>query len=67
MEGIVEMAKNINRFIEFAKGHQELKFLVTPIGCGIAGYKPEQVAPLFRKAILLQNVTLPKSFGSIIA
>lgn len=62
MEGIVEMAKNINRFIEFAKGHQELKFLVTPIGCGIAGYKPEQVAPLFRKAILLQNVTLPKSF-----
>lgn len=62
MEGPVEMAKNINRFIEFAKEHQELRFLVTPIGCGIAGYKPEQVAPLFRKAILLQNVTLPKSF-----
>lgn len=62
MEGPVEMAKNINRFIEFAKEHQELRFLVTPIGCGIAGYKPEQVAPLFKKAILLQNVTLPKSF-----
>ena len=62
MEGPVEMVKNINRFIEFAKEHQELRFLVTPIGCGIAGYKPEQVAPLFKKAILLQNVTLPKSF-----
>ena len=62
MEGLVEMAKNINRFIEFARKHQELRFLVTPIGCGIAGYKPEQVAPLFRKAILVPNISLPKSF-----
>ncbi len=62
MEGLLSMAKNINRFVKFATEHQELKFFVTPIGCGIAGYKPEHVAPLFRKAILLQNVTLPRTF-----
>ena len=62
MEGLVETAKNVNRFIKFAKEHQELGFYVTPIGCGIAGYTPLQIAPLFRKAIMLPNVLLPKSF-----
>lgn len=62
MEGLLETARNINRFINFAAQHQELKFFVTPIGCGIAGYTPLQIAPLFRKAILLHNVYLPRTF-----
>jgi len=37
----------VNRFIEFAKAHPELEFLVTEIGCGLAGYTVEQIAPLF--------------------
>ena len=62
MEGLVETARNVNRFIRFAAEHQDLKFFVTPIGCGIAGYNPLQIAPLFEKAIALPNVYLPKLF-----
>ena len=62
MEGLVETARNVNRFIRFAAEHQNLKFFVTPIGCGIAGYNPLQIAPLFEKAIALPNVYLPKLF-----
>lgn len=62
MEGLLNTARNINRFIEFASKRQDLRFLVTPIGCGIAGYTPLQIAPLFRKAITLPNVFLPRIF-----
>jgi len=62
MEGLIETAKNVNRFIRFAAEHQELKFFVTPIGCGIAGYNPLQIAPLFAKALALPNVYLPGIF-----
>ena len=50
-----------NGFIEFAKEHSELKFLVTEIGCGIAGYTPEEIAPLFKG--VPENVALPESFN----
>lgn len=66
MEGLLEMAKNVNRFIRFAMEHQELRFLVTPIGCGIAGYTPLQIAPMFEKAAVLPNVFLPKIFWEYI-
>lgn len=66
MEGIDSMKAAIERFILFAKEHCELIFLVTPIGCGIAGYKPEKVAPFFRSAIDLENVYLPESFWMIL-
>lgn len=62
MEGLVRTACNVERFITFAAKHPELRFLVTPIGCGIAGYNPLQIAPLFRKAIALPNVFFPRSF-----
>ena len=42
--------------------HRELTFLVTPIGCGIAGYTPQQIAPLFGRALPLPNVYLPLPF-----
>lgn len=62
MDGLLETAINVNRFIDFAAAHQELTFFVTPIGCGIAGYTPLQIAPLFTKAIALPNVYLPRIF-----
>ena len=37
-----------------------------PMGCGIAGYNPEQIAPLFLEAAYLHNVYLPLSFWKII-
>ena len=63
MQGGVETIKPfVDEFIEFAKGHPELKFLVTRIGCGIAGFRDEEIAPLFKDAIDVENVILPKSF-----
>ena len=62
MEGLINTARNVNRFISFAAEHQELRFYVTPIGCGIAGFNPLQIAPLFSKAIALPNVFLPEIF-----
>ena len=59
MQGGVETVKPyVDKFIEFAKGHSELRFLVTKIGCGIAGFREEQIAPLFAEAIDVKNVTL---------
>ena len=49
MHGGVETIKPyVDEFIEFAKEHKELTFLVTRIGCGIAGFKDRQIAPLFQ-------------------
>ncbi len=62
MEGMENMRAVVDRFIAFAQEHPELIFLVTPIGCGIAGYTPEEVAPLFREAATLPNICLPASF-----
>ena len=52
----------VDEFIEFAKQHPEKKFLVTPIGCGIAGFKVEAIAPLFKDAKEVNNISLPHSF-----
>jgi hypothetical protein len=63
MQGGVETIKPyVDEFIEFAKQHPELKFLVTLIGCGIAGFVPDEIAPLFQSAIDMPNIILPKEF-----
>ena len=56
----------VDEFIDFAKQHPELKFLVTRIGCGIAGFKDEEIASLFKDAIEIENIYLPKSFYYIL-
>ena len=45
--------------------HPELTFLVTAVGCGIAGYTPDEVAPLFKEAAALENVYLPQVFVDV--
>ncbi|MBO4430999.1 MAG: hypothetical protein J5790_06645 [Bacteroidaceae bacterium] len=63
MQGGVEtIAPYVDEFIDFAKEHQELTFYVTRIGCGIAGFRDSEIAPLFSKARQLENVILPKTF-----
>lgn len=67
MQGGVETIKPyVDEFITYAKEHQELKFLVTRIGCGIAGFNDEEIAPLFKKAAAVCNIYLPKKFYDII-
>ena len=65
--GVDTIAPYINEFIEFAKQHPELTFLVTRIGCGIAGFEPTEIAPLFRQALSLANVILPEDFVEILS
>jgi hypothetical protein len=65
MQGGVETIKPyIDDFLSFTKLHPELKFLVTEIGCGIAGFTAKEIAPLFKVVIdeEIENVYLPKSF-----
>ncbi len=63
MQGGVETIKPyVDDFIAFAAAHPELFFLVTRIGCGIAGFRDREIAPLFADAAGLPNVCLPESF-----
>ena len=64
MQGGVETIKPyVDEFIEFAKSHPELFFYVTRIGCGIAGFRDREIAPLFKEAKEVENICLPKSFA----
>lgn len=60
MSGLDVLADEARLFLSYAAEHPELRFLLTSVGCGIAGYTPEQVAPLFAGAP--GNVTVPASF-----
>lgn len=57
-----EVKAAVDRFIAFAKEHEDLFFFVTRVGCGIAGYHDEEMAQFFKDAMELKNVSLPKSF-----
>ena len=60
--GVDAIAPYVNDFIAFAKEHPELKFLVTEIGCGIAGFRISEMAPLFKEALDITNIYLPQRF-----
>ena len=63
MQGGVETIKPyVDKFIDFAVNHPEKDFLVTRIGCGIAGFTASEIAPLFKEAVHMHNVWLPADF-----
>ena len=64
--GIDAIAPYVDEFIAFAREHRELKFLVTEIGCGIAGFTVEEMAPLFKGATDEENIYLPQRFIKIL-
>ncbi len=67
MQGGVDTIKPyVDQFIDLAREWDQNTFYVTKIGCGIAGFTPEQIAPLFDKALDLYNVRLPKDFVDVI-
>ena len=67
MQGGVETIKPyVDDFIALAREWDQTTFLVTRIGCGIAGFTDEEIAPLFAEAMNLYNVVLPKSFVDIL-
>lgn len=67
MHGGVETIKPyVDRFLDLAYEWDQNTFLVTRIGCGIAGFTPEQIAPLFDRALDMYNVVLPRDFYDIL-
>ncbi|MBP5398349.1 MAG: hypothetical protein J6Y32_06990 [Bacteroidales bacterium] len=63
MQGGVETIKPyVDGFIDYAVTHPEFFFYVTRIGCGIAGFRDEEIAPLFAAARRVENICLPASF-----
>ncbi len=63
MDGSVDYIEPyVNDFLNYARDYPEYRFLVTEIGCGIAGYKVADIAPLFYRAVEIENICLPRSF-----
>lgn len=60
---LIDINKSVGIFLNYATAHPEFEFLVTAIGCGLAGYEPWQIAPLF--AMHPSNVILPGEFKEI--
>jgi hypothetical protein len=65
---VMEIRPYVDEFICFARQHPNYHFLVTEIGCGIAGYSPEEIGPLFAQVITedIQNIWLPQRFAEAI-
>lgn len=61
---VVDIQKSVERFLEFARNNPELELVVTPIGTGLAGYFPSEIAPLFTEAP--ENVYLPLEFVGLL-
>ena len=64
--GIGTIRPYIDQFIKFAQNDPERTFLVTEIGCGIAGFRPADIAPLFKNAINIPNIWMPQRFWEIL-
>lgn len=61
------VAREVEDFIQFAVSRPDLTFLVTRIGCGIACYTDEQIAPLFSEARTIPNIHLPAEFWHVLS
>ncbi|MDE6271244.1 MAG: hypothetical protein K2M12_10395 [Muribaculaceae bacterium] len=65
-DSVEKIKPYVDQFIDLAREWDQNTFYVTRIGCGIAGFTDRQIAPLFKDALKLYNVRLPKSFVDII-
>jgi hypothetical protein len=57
---LVEINDYVTEFLEYAKNNTDFTFLVTEIGCGLAGYKPSDISPMFSDKT--ENVIIPEKF-----
>ena len=59
---LAEIEESIATFVGHAKANPDKTYLVTPIGCGLAGYKKKEIAPLFMKQFLTDNIAFSKDW-----
>jgi hypothetical protein len=57
---LLDIFQHVEEFKSYARANPDLRFQVTAIGCGLAGYKPGQIAPFFKDAP--ENCELPFEF-----
>ena len=66
VHGLAAIEGYVNQFVEYVKANDHVTFYVTAIGCGSAGFTPEQIAPLFKVLVEETNVYLPESFWQVL-
>jgi hypothetical protein len=62
---VADIAGYVKTFLDYARQNTDLTFNVVAIGCGLAGYTPDDIAPLFQQAP--SNVKLPLEFNTVLA
>lgn len=63
---LASISTYVEEFIGFAEKNPQYEFLVTEIGCGLSGYSPEDIAPMFESAVPIRNIALPERFWDVI-
>lgn len=63
---IEEIKFYVDRFIDFVNFHEEYMFLITEVGCGLAGKTAKEIAPLFNRLLYAKNISLPLNFFKIL-
>ena len=66
VHGLAAIEGYVNQFVEYVKANDHVTFYVTAIGCGSAGFTPEQIAPLFKDLVEESNVYLPENFWQVL-
>jgi hypothetical protein len=61
-----DISKYVDEFVAYAAERQDRCFLITEIGCGLAGYKPSDIAPMFKDCVALPHVCLPQRFWTVL-
>ena len=59
--------EHVGMFLSVARQRSDRRFMVTAIGCGLAGYEPREIAPMFEPALARENVRLPAEFCAVLA
>lgn len=61
-DNVNQIKPYVDLFANDAEQYPNMTFYVTKIGCGIAGFKANEVAELFRPCLYMENVVLPEEF-----
>jgi len=59
---LTEIAVQVEKLMRVAAQHPDKQFLVTKIGCGLAGYSTKEIRFCFAGMVIPPNVVLPAEF-----
>lgn len=59
---LAAIERSVEVFVKHAAEHLDNIYLVTPVGCGLAGYRKKDIAPLFIKQQLTENIVFSKDW-----